>query len=180
MVRKNIVLVVTAVFLLAGTALAGNDTLILYYSKMGKTRIVADELKVQIPDADLVEIKSDVGLMKGAMWYQLWNKNAEIEPIPVDVAQYDTILICSPIWFQKISSPVRTVLNTMPLENKKVSFFITCGGHFGTGGQERLMSKAAERRMILKGLSVIKTGGKPDDEIRKQVQEEYKRLYPSS
>jgi menaquinone-dependent protoporphyrinogen IX oxidase len=54
-------------------AYAGEKTLIMYYSKTGKTRIVAEELKALIPDARLVEVKSDVGMMKAVFWHQLFS-----------------------------------------------------------------------------------------------------------
>ena len=92
----------------------------MYYSKTGKTKIVAEELKVLIPDARVVEIKSDVGIMKAVMWQQLFNRNACNEPIAVDLEKYDRVILCSPLWLQKISSPMRTIINTVPIEGKKV------------------------------------------------------------
>ena len=77
MIRKQLTLLMVCLIILVPLcAYAGEETLIMYYSKTGKTRIVAEELKVLIPDARLVEIKSHVGMMKAVFWHQLFSRNA--------------------------------------------------------------------------------------------------------
>jgi multimeric flavodoxin WrbA len=146
----------------------------MYYSKTGKTKIVAEELKVLIPDARVVEIKSDVGIMKAVMWHQLFNRNACNEPIAVNLEKYDRVILCSPIWLQKISSPMRTIIKTVPLESKKVKMFVVCAGHFGEGGQKKLKKQLASKKIDWESLSIIKSGGKTDEDIRQQVRESFK------
>ena len=135
MKKKLSALLVLAVLLIPLCAFAQNQTLIMYYSKTGKTNIVAEELKTLMPDARIVEIKSDVGIMQAVMWHQLFNRNACNEPIAVDLEKYDQVILCSPIWLQKISSPMRTIINTAPLKGKQVQMFVVCAGHFGEGGR---------------------------------------------
>ena len=174
MTKKLSVFLILAVFLVPFCAYAQNQTLIMYYSKTGKTKNVAEELKVLMPDARVVEIKSDVGIMKAVMWQQLFNRNACNEPIAVDLEKYDKVILCSPIWLQKISSPMRTIINTVPLAGKKVHLFVVCAGHFGEGGQERLKKQLASKEINLVNLYIIKSGGKTDAEIRMQVQKQFK------
>jgi multimeric flavodoxin WrbA len=168
-----VILLLCVSFILPGIVTADNATLILYYSKTNKTKIVAEELKARIPSARLVEIKSDVGIMTAVLWHQLFNRNACTEPIAVDLNKYDTVILCSPVWLQKISSPMRTVINTVPLEGKQVKIFAVCAGHFGEGGQEKLKKLIAAKGMNLKGIAVIKAGGKTDEEIRRQTREQF-------
>jgi menaquinone-dependent protoporphyrinogen IX oxidase len=174
MKKKLSALLVLAVFLIPVCAYAQNQTLIMYYSKTGKTKIVAEELKVLIPDARVVEIKSDVGIMKAVMWQQLFNRNACNEPITVDLEKHDRVILCSPIWLQKISSPMRTIINTVPLAGKNVKLFVVCAGHFGEGGQKKLQKQLASKKIDWESLSIIKSGNKTDEDIRKQVQEQLK------
>lgn len=147
----------------------GENTLILYYSKMGTTRTLAEEAGRVLPSAELVEIKSDVGLMKAAFWQQLFNKNAVIEEISVDMSKYDKVILLSPIWLQKIASPSRTVINTLPLSNIKVKIIITCGGHFGEGAQEKLKKHVESKGAEILNLFVVKTGGKTEEELKAVV-----------
>jgi menaquinone-dependent protoporphyrinogen IX oxidase len=174
MKKKIAAFIILTVFLIPLCAYAQNQTLIMYYSKTGKTKIVAEELKVLIPDARLVEIKSDVGIMKAVMWQQLFNRNACNEPIAVDLERYDRVILCSPLWLQKISSPMRTIINTVPLTGKQVQMVVVCAGHFGEGGQKKLKKQLASKEINLVSLAIIKSGGKTDEDIRKQVQEQLK------
>ena len=174
MKKKISAVLILAVLLMPLCAYAQNQTLIMCYSKTGKTRIVADELKALMPDARVVEIKSDVGIMKAVMWHQLFNRNACNEPIAVDLEKYDRVILCSPIWLQKISSPMRTVINTVPLTGKQVQMVVVCAGHFGEGGQKKLKKQLASKGINLVRLAIIKSGNKTDEDIRKQVQEQLK------
>jgi flavodoxin len=174
MKKKISAFLLLTVFLIPIYAYAQNQTLIMYYSKTGKTKIVAEELKALNPDARIVEVKSDGGIMKAVMWQQLFNRNACNEPIAVDLEKYDQVILCSPIWLQKMSSPMRTIINTVPLESKKVKMFAVCAGHFGEGGQKKLKKQLASKKINLESLSIIKSGGKTDDDIRKQVRESFK------
>ena len=174
MKKKIAAFIILTVFLIPLCSYAQNQTLIMYYSKTGKTKIVAEELKVLIPAARVVEIKSDVGIMKAVMWQQLFNRNACNEPIAVDLEKYDRVILCSPIWLQKISSPMRTIINTVPMEGKKVNLFVVCAGHFGESGQKKLQKQLASKKIDCESLSIIKSGGKTDEEIRQQVRESFK------
>jgi menaquinone-dependent protoporphyrinogen IX oxidase len=174
MKKKIAAFIILTVFLIPLCAYAQNQTLIMYYSKTGKTKIVVEELKVLIPDARVVEIKSDVGIMKAVMWQQLFNRNACNEPIAVDLEKYDRVILCSPIWLQKISSPMRTIINTVPMEGKKVNLFVVCAGHFGESGQKKLQKQLASKKIDCESLSIIKSGGKTDEDIRQQVREQLK------
>ena len=145
------------------------NTLILYYSKMGKTKILAEETRILLPAAEFKEIKSDEGLMKAAVWNQLFNKDASISEIDVDMSKYEKIILLSPIWFQKISSPARTVLNTLSLKGKELQLIITCGGHFGESAQEELKKYVQSKGAEVIGLTVVKTGGKKQEELKEMV-----------
>ena len=174
MKKKIAVFFILVVLLIPVCAYAQNQTLIMYYSKTGMTKIVAEELKVLIPDARLVEIKSDVGIMKAVMWQQLFNRNACNEPIAVNLEKYGRVILCSPLWLQKISSPMRTIINTVPMEGKKVNLFVVCAGHFGESGQKKLQKQLASKKIDCESLSIIKSGSKTDEDIRQQVREQLK------
>lgn len=184
MKKKTLFFIVAIILCLCGSVWADNatgteaknSTLILYYSKMGTTRIVADELSTLIPSAELEEIKSDVGIMKAVLWHQLFDRNATIEPIKSDPSKFDHIILCSPIWFQNISSPARTIINTMPLQGKTMQLFITYGNNFGKSGQEKLKKLVISKGVDLKDLYIVKTGDKSEKEIRRQTREQLQNL----
>ena len=150
---KLFFIILLTLFVIPGYARAENSTLIMCYSKTGRNRIIAQELKSLIPSATLIEIKADVSILKAIFWHQLFNRNAKIEPIDVDLTQYNRIIICSPIWMQKISSPVRTVINTLPFQGKQLQLFVTYAGYFGKWGQN-----GVKRYISSKGINLIKLG----------------------
>ncbi|MCP4717327.1 MAG: hypothetical protein GY868_19565 [Deltaproteobacteria bacterium] len=164
-------LLISLIALPAACFAADNETLILYFSKTGKTRIVADEVKKQLPDAGFEEITSDVGFMALIFWHQPFGRNAVIEPIKADLSNYSKIILCSPTWLQKLSSPARTALKTLPLQGKQLQAIISYGGHFGDNGKKRIEKITAEQGISLYTISVVKTGGKSEDEIRQQVRD---------
>lgn len=55
----------------------------------------------------------------------------QLKPFDLDIAQYDTIFIGSPIWCGSFAPPIRTFLQQYDLSGKKVYPFCTHGG----GGQ---------------------------------------------
>ena len=122
-----------------------------------------------MPAAEFKEIKSDEGLMKAAMWNQLFNKDASIAKIDVDMSKYKKVILLSPIWFQKISSPARTVINTLSLQGKELQLIITCGGYFSEEAQEKLKKHAQSKGAEVIDFSVVKTGGKSDEELKKTI-----------
>ena len=169
-----------AVLVLPHYALAAdNSTLIMYYSMSGKTRIVAEELKALMPSADLIEIKSDVGIPTAIFWHLIFDQNATIEPLQVDPERYSKIILCSPVWMQRISSPAKTVINTVQMQGKQMEVFVTCAGHFGEGGQNSVKELLSSKGIKLTGLHIIKTGDQPETGIRNQVREEAKNLCPA-
>jgi flavodoxin len=104
-------------------------TLVVYYSKTGNTKKIAEEiLKVIKADRDeIVDLKNRKGLinwlisgrdgMKKRLTKIKYSKNP---------ARYDLVVIGTPVWGWNVVPAVRTYLT----ENKpkKISFFSTSGG----------------------------------------------------
>jgi len=116
-------------------------TLVAYYSRTGTNRSVAEKLSEEL-GADLDEIldKKKRGgaigwLGAGAAAYR--QKMTEIET-KIDPAQYDSIILCSPIWAGKITPPLRTYLAKRDLKGKKLAFVFVCGGGDSSGAIEEL------------------------------------------
>ena len=150
-------------------SLTDNSTLILYYSKTGKSKVVAEEMNSLMPGSKLVEVKSDASIPAAIFWYKLPFTKAKIEPININFDDYEKIFLCTPIYMQGISPAIKSVIKDIPLENKKVSVFATCGGFYGSlmhwFVKRSIRSKGAE----VQGLYVVKVGGKTNEEIEKQT-----------
>ncbi|MDD6193565.1 MAG: hypothetical protein PUB19_01550 [Lachnospiraceae bacterium] len=87
-------------------------TLVAYFSRMGYTRHYAYEWREKY-NADIYEIKATERIEGdlGFWWcgrFGMHHWEMPIEEIDVDLAKYDKVVICSPIWVFALSAPVRS------------------------------------------------------------------------
>jgi flavodoxin len=112
-------------------------TLIVYYSRTGVTKKVAEILKARFVnlahDCDLEEI-TDTKNRQGPIGYMLSGREAMkkitpvIKPLTKNVADYDLVIVGTPVWAFNMSSPIRTFLTEQKDKIKKAAFFVTMGG----------------------------------------------------
>lgn len=112
-------------------------TLIVYYSRTGVTKKVAEILKARFAnlayDCDIEEI-IDTKDRKGPIGYMLSGREAmkgitpEIKPLTKNPADYELVIIGTPVWAFTMSSPIRTFLTEQKDKLIKVAFFLTMGG----------------------------------------------------
>ncbi|MCK4625304.1 MAG: hypothetical protein KAV00_08345 [Phycisphaerae bacterium] len=159
-----------------------SDTLIVYYSRTGKTRMVAEKLAVLL-EADIEEIREvkdhsgRMGFLRGVK-DSLMDKPAELTS-EHSVEPRKAVIIGMPIWAEAPPPVIRAFLTKYDLSGKKVYAMATSDG----SGGKRTFAKTAE--FIPDGLTstLMLKKPKPDDpaldeqlkqwadEIRAQVQE---------
>lgn len=120
----------------------GNKTLVVYFTRSGRTRQVAHWIK-EAAKADLVELKTVTPYPAG---YQAVVDQAKQEirggvkpalQTRIDnFAQYDTIFVGTPNWWSTMAPPVATFLTSYDFTGKTVIPFVTHGG----GGEARCAS----------------------------------------
>lgn len=108
--------------------------LIIAYSRTGKSMLVAHTLKTRL-DANLLEIK-DLKDRSGTLGYISAGYDAffdrhtsiAIEPRNADVTQYENIIIVSPIWNWKLSTPIHTFIDQNWFNGKQI-IMVTTGNN---------------------------------------------------
>jgi flavodoxin len=123
--------------------------LVVYYSRTGTTKAVAAELADAL-SADVEEIVDRTpraglrGYVRSAIEAAL-GKRARLEPPKHEPADYDVVVLGSPVWNGLISSPLKTYLADHSDELLDVAFFCTCRGR---GGRRALaqMSRISGKR----------------------------------
>ena len=106
--------------------------LIIFYSRTGTTKKVAEVIREKLK-CDIEEIIS-VEDRKGVRGYLLSGREAsrkiltEIKPLQKNIPDYDLVILGTPIWAWKMSSPIRTVLENNKSKFKKLAAFCTMGG----------------------------------------------------
>jgi len=146
-----------------------NKTLILYYSKTGKTKIVAEELNHLMPRSALVEVKSDASIPAAIFWYKWPFTKAKIEPLNINFDNYENIFLCTPVYMQGISPAIKAVIKDIPLKDKNATVFATCGGFYSSFMRWIVKNKIKSKGAEVEGVYVVKVGGKTNEEIEEQT-----------
>ena len=157
----------------AAVAVHGSKPLIIYYSLTGKNKIIAEELKKQF-SCDMGEIK--LVSERTGIWgfivsgYEnIFDKDAELQPFAMDLASYNPIIICAPIWMQKLSSPARTFLKNPALKGKELYIFASFQGRWGEDKEAELVKNLTGTGIDVKGVYRMVLGKKTEEEIKKEV-----------
>jgi flavodoxin len=111
-------------------------TLIVYFSRTGYTRGVAEEMAAAF-GADLEAVR-DARKRSGVLGYLRSAREAlrrsliEIQPTENDPSQYDLVVLGTPVWAGHVSSPMRAYVSANRNGLKRVALFCTMGGSGGT------------------------------------------------
>ena len=137
--------------------------LVAYFSHSGNTRKLALELK-ELTGGDLFEIKPEKpypGDYDSVVQQAKEELQADLKPkLAAELKNpeaYDTVLICSPNWWNTVAGPVRTFLAGCDLAGKTIAPFITHEGS-GVGNSARDISKRCPDAAVLDGLAVRGSG----------------------
>lgn len=135
---KKLIFTLMAVF----SVIAVNaKTLIVYYSYTNNVERIVTELRTQI-EADVVEIEpAEKGLDYAANNYAIGSalisairNNPEdassypaIDPVSVNIADYDCIIIGAPLWWSNMAAPLQTYLfhNGSQMAGKKIGLIVS-------------------------------------------------------
>ena len=101
----------------------------IYYSLSGNGEAVADYLSKK--DYSIVRVETTKKMPK-SMFFRILvggfkasvNYKDKLKDFDTDISKYDEILIGSPIWNSRLSSPINTVLDKLDLIDKKIKFVL--------------------------------------------------------
>jgi flavodoxin len=157
------------------TVSAGADTnakpFIAYYSRTGKARMVATALKNQL-GCEMGEISSHS--KKGVftiMLDQLFNRDDCQDRFSEHLKAYNPIIIVTPVWFMRLSSPARTFIKTADIKGKDAYIFTTSGGPMPESRKKAFNEFASEHGLNVKGVIGLQIGKKTPADFDKEVRE---------
>ena len=125
----------------------------IYYSLTGNGDVVASYLKESNYDIRKVETKEVLpnnyilriltGGYKAMINYEdeLLNFNSNIE-------EYDEVMIGSPIWNSRLSSPINTILKKIDLKYKKLTFILYSGSGVSKKATDLINKKYRDVKII--------------------------------
>ena len=106
-------------------------TLVVYYSRSGNTKKMAEEIsnKMKCDVEEIIDNKNRKGIIGWLKFGRDANskKLTTIKEIRNDPAKYDLVAIGTPIWAGLMAPAVRTYIHENKGKFKNVAFFCTCG-----------------------------------------------------
>ena len=133
-----------------------SNTLVVYYSLTGHTRQIAEAIAAA-HDADLEVIEDtfnrDTGLGRPRSAVEgLLGLRSSITPPKHDPSEYDLVVVGTPVWAARLSSPVRAYLSQQRASLERVAFFCTQGGFGGKWALQNMAKVSGQwpvARMII-------------------------------
>ena len=119
--------------------------LFIYYSNTGNGEIVAYKMESLGYDVRRVMPKKDLPkafffkVMTGGFLAGL-NKKSKLVDFDNNIEGYEEIIIGSPVWNDRLSCPINTVLEKLNLEGKDVRFVL----YAGSGTAKKAVSQLAK------------------------------------
>jgi hypothetical protein len=146
--------------------------LVLFYSRAGTTRTVALAIANQLSwEAEEVVSRKNrhyLGTVT-CVFDQLFDRDDDVEPLQRDLSGYNPVLIASPVWIHKISSPMRTLLKQSRLENKEAFLVLTNNGNFDEKDEKGIRENIASYGFMVRGCYPICTSDKDDAALRRDA-----------
>ncbi len=108
-------------------------TLVIYYSKSGNTKLIAENIASSL-NADLYRVKPVIDISGNSLQKVLqgskmvyYKYKPLLENLNVDFSRYDRIYVGTPIWMFNVAPAVRTLLLDK-IKGKEVALFYTHNG----------------------------------------------------
>ncbi len=128
-------------------------TLVIYYSKTGNTRAVAERI-AEVTGGELEELTERGVKRSGILGWLLSGRDglcqraSTIDPPKRDVQSYDTVFVGSPVWGGNLVPAVRSYLSSVDLQGKNLGLFCT----MGSGGDRKTFDSM---RSLTPGASIL-------------------------
>jgi len=108
--------------------------LVLYYSKTGNTKHIAETIAKEVK-ADILEIQREKDIKGDGFWLYfkggfeaMTQRKGKIKPFEKDLQKYDLIFLGSPVWAWRMNPAIRSMLNEVNFIGKKFALYCSCSG----------------------------------------------------
>ena len=157
-------------------------SLVVYYSLTGKTRLVAQAIAEAL-NATLLEIEERRPVPMPFVYLSgsfaaFTNRGSKINPIDVDLKQYERIFVGSPVWAYRPAPAINSFIYKTNFEGRSVIPFFTMGGDDSKKALANMTTKIEKRQGKVAGSFAITSYGVSDEEMVARAKEAVKK-YPS-
>ena len=155
-------------------------SLVVFYSTTGNTKLVAQVIAEAL-DATLMEITETkprklrpvvylVGGFEAAM-----NRGSKINPVVVDMKQYERIFMGSPIWNSRATPAINSFIYQTDFEGRNVIPFFTMGGDNADKALANITAKIEKSQGKVVGSFAITSYKVSDEQIIARAEEAIKK-----
>lgn len=153
-------------------------SLVVYYSLTGKTKLAAQAIAEAL-NATLVEVREKRPMPMPFVYLSggfgaLTNRAAEIDPLDVDIKQYDRIFIGSPVWASRPTPAINSFIYQTNFEGRSVVPFFTMTGDNAEKAMANIKGKIEKRQGKVAGSFAITSHKVSDEEIGTKAKEAVK------
>jgi flavodoxin len=154
-------------------------SLVVYYSLTGKTKLVSQVIADAL-NATLLEVKEKKPRKLGPLVYlfggfaAITNRGSKINPIDVDLKQYERIFVGSPIWASRPAPAINAFIYKTNFEGRSVIPFFTMGGDNSEKALANITAKIEKNRGKVAGSFAITSSRVSDEQIRARAKEAIK------
>jgi flavodoxin len=145
-------------------------SLVLYYSRTGKTKFVAETIAVELGSdvEEIVDLKSREGKLgwMSATQDASRGKETKIALTKKSPNDYDLLIVGTPVWAFSLTPAIRTYLKNVDLSGKKVALFFTFGIRLGQTVEK---TKALVPNSLVVGEFTVTTSTQSKEEMQKKV-----------
>ena len=149
-------------------------TAVVYYSKGGNVRYAAEKIAEAL-QADNVELIPEKAYPDQGFKMFFWGGKAAVMkekpkllPYRFHAEDYDTVVLCTPVWAGTMTPPLRTFLDQNDLKEKRIAAVASSGG----GSTEKCfeqLKKAAKADSFAAELSLVEPKTIPSAEKDRQI-----------
>ena len=150
-------------------------SLVVYYSLTGKTKLVSQVIAEAL-NATLLEIEETRPIPMPFVYLSggfaaLTNRGSKINPVDVDLKQYERIFIGSPIWAYRPAPAINSFIYKANFEGRSIIPFFTMGGNNSEKALANITAKIERSQGKVAGSFAITSSGLSDEEIIARAKE---------
>jgi flavodoxin len=151
----------------------GKNALVLYYSRTGNCRAVAEAIgeTMRCPVQEIKDVKNRAGFWGFISGMIDIRKRpiTDIEPKTVALSACNTIFLGSPVWGMRFAPAITTVLERFDFKGKKVVLFAVVAGKFKQKQIDAYAQKLSGRGAQVRIAFILKTMGKTRGQLQQEA-----------
>jgi flavodoxin len=153
-------------------------SLVVYYSLTGKTKLVARTIAEAL-DAQILEIEEKRPVPWPFVYVSggfraMTNRGSRINPVDIDLRQYEQIFIGSPVWASSPAPAINSFIYQTDFEGRSVIPFFTMGGTTPEKPVANIKAKIEKSRGKMAGSFAITSYKVSDEQMKARAREAIK------